>query len=681
MQDIKKTIEALRAEIRRHDYLYYVLSQPNISDKEYDSLISKLKKLEDENPKFKSNDSPTMRVADGILEGFNKVKHRQKMLSLENTYSFEELREWVERVHKGLGENEKIEYVVELKIDGVSANLTFKQGSLVMGLTRGDGEAGEDVTQNLRTIRAIPLKLLGDNIPEFIEIRGEVYMDRVEFIKLNKERENEGEVLFANPRNAASGSLKLLDSVLMHKRRLSFFAHSLGEFSRHSGIPPGAGKGTKIKTHWEFLGKLKEWGVRSNMHAKLCRSLDEIIKYCNLWEKKREKLTYDIDGIVVKVNDISQEARLGTTLKSPRWAVAYKFPARQATTEVLKINVDVGRTGVITPTAELLPVECAGVTIRHATLHNFDEIKRLHIKVKDRVLIERAGEVIPKVIKVVESKGGQEFKIPKKCPACSGKVIKEKEEDVAYRCINPSCPAQLERGIFHFASRAAMDIEGMGESVIAQLVKLKLVNNFADIYKLSQADLEKLDLFKEKKINNLLLAIQKSKARSLSRLVYALGIRHVGEKAAFVLAERFRALDNLLKAKREDLDNIYEVGVIIAGSVIDYFSQSQTKEMIEGLRRAGVNFKQEGVVLKNTPLTGKSLVFTGELKTYSRLEAEELVRKLGGNPTSSVSKSTDFVVAGDNLGLKYKKAKKIGVKIINEREFSAMIHSGKGMLK
>ncbi len=662
MRDIKKTIEALREEIRRHDYLYYVLSQPNISDKEYDSLISKLKELEDENPKFKSNDSPTMRVADGILEGFNKVKHRQKMLSLENTYSFEELREWVERVHKGLGENEKIEYVVELKIDGVSANLTFKQGSLVMGLTRGDGEAGEDVTQNLRTIRAIPLKLLGDNIPEFIEIRGEVYMDRVEFIKLNKERENEAEVLFANPRNAASGSLKLLDSVLMHKRRLSFFAHSLGEL-----------KGLKIKTHWEFLGKLKEWGVRSNMHAKLCRSLDEIIKYCNLWEKKREKLTYDIDGIVVKVNDISQEARLGTTLKSPRWAVAYKFPAQQATTEVLKINVDVGRTGVITPTAELLPVECAGVTIRHATLHNFDEIKRLHIKVKDRVLIERAGEVIPKVIKVVESKGGQEFKIPKKCPACSGRVIKEKEEDVAYRCINPSCPAQLERGIFHFASRAAMDIEGMGESVIAQLVKLKLVNNFADIYKLSQADLEKLDLFKEKKINNLLLAIQKSKARSLSRLVYALGIRHVGEKAAFVLAEKFRVLDNLLKAKREDLDNIHEVGSVIAGSVIDYFAQSQTKEMLEGLRRAGVNFKEEGVVFKNTALTGKSLVFTGELKTYSRLEAEELVRKLGGNPSSSVSKYTDFVVVGDNPGSKYEKAKKLGVKIIDEKYLKEML--------
>lgn len=662
MQDIKKTIESLREEIRRHDYLYYILSQSKVSDKEYDLLLSKLKKLEDEFPKFKSDDSPTLRVSGGILEGFSTVKHKEKMLSLENTYSFKELKEWDARVLKGLGKNKKIEYVVELKIDGVSASLTYKQGKFIIGATRGDGERGEDVTQNLKAIRAIPLKLLGKNIPELIEIRGEVYMDRVDFVRLNEEREEEGEASFANPRNAASGSLKLLDSGLTYRRRLNFFAHSLGEV-----------KGLEIKTHWFFLSLLKEWGVRGNMHSKLCRNLDEVIEYCNIWEKKREKLTYDIDGIVVKVNDIAQEASLGATLKSPRWAVAYKFPARQATTEVLKININVGRTGVITPTAELMPVECAGVIISNATLHNFDEIRRLNIRVRDRVLIERAGEVIPKVIKVVESRGKEEFKIPKNCPACQGRVVKEKEEDVAYRCINPFCPAQLERGVFHFASRAAMDIEGLGESAIAQLVKLGLVRNFADIYKLRRPDLEKLDLFKEKKIDNLLAAIQKSKARPLSRLIYALGIRHAGEKVSFVLAKKFKSLDNLLKAKKEELENIYEVGPVIADSVIDYFSQSQTKEMIKSLKEAGVNFNEEFAPLKDTALAGKSVVFTGEFKNYSRLQAEELVRNLGGNTSSAVSKNTDFLVAGDNPGSKFEKAKKLKLKIIDEKEFSRLI--------
>lgn len=662
MQDIKKAIESLREEIRHHDYLYYILSQPKVSDTEYDLLLSKLKKLEDDFPEFKSDDSPTLRVSGGILEGFKTVSHKEKMLSLENTYSFEELKEWDARVLKGLGEKKKIEYVVELKIDGVSASLSYKQGKFIIGATRGDGERGEDVTQNLKAIRAIPLKLLGNKIPEFIEIRGEVYMDRVDFVKLNEERENEGEDSFANPRNAASGSLKLLDSGLTYKRRLNFFAHSLGEL-----------KGLEIKSHWDFLSLLKGWGVRGNTYSKICRNLDEVIEYCNLWEKKREKLTYDIDGIVVKVNDIAQELSLGTTLKSPRWAVAYKFPARQATTEVLKINVNVGRTGVITPTAELAPVECAGVIISNATLHNFDEIRRLNIRVGDRVLIERAGEVIPKVIKVVEARGKAEFKIPKNCPACQGRVVKEKEEDVAYRCINPFCPAQLERGIFHFASRAAMDIEGLGESAIAQLVNLKLVKNFADIYRLKQTDLKKLDLFKEKKIDNLLAAIQKSKSRTLSRFIYALGIRHAGEKASFVLAKKFKSLDNLLKAKKEDLENIYEVGPVIADSVIDYFSQSQTKEMIKGLREAGLNFKEETMQLRDTALAGKSVVFTGELKDYSRLKAEELVRNFGGNPSSAVSKSTDFLVAGDNPGSKFEKAKKLNVMIIDEKTFKEMI--------
>ncbi|MFH0855734.1 MAG: NAD-dependent DNA ligase LigA [Candidatus Omnitrophota bacterium] len=664
MPDINKTIESLRKQIRQHDYLYYILSQPKISDKEYDDLMLRLQGLEDKHPEFKSDDSPTARVGGGILEGFKPVKHARKMLSLDNTYNFGELKEWEARVHKGLEKSEKAEFVAELKIDGISVNLTYIKGKLAVGATRGDGEAGEDVTQNIKTIRAIPLLLLGEDIPEFIEIRGEIYMDRVEFNKLNQEREDEGEAVFANPRNAASGSLKLLDSGLMSRRRLNFFAHSLGE-----------SPGFKIKTHWEFLAQLKEWGVRANMHSKLCANLDEAIRYCNEWEKKRDNLTYDIDGIVIKVNDLGQQEELGFTLKSPRGQVAYKFPARQATTDVLKVSVNVGRTGVLTPTAVLRPVECAGVIIRNATLHNFDEIKRLNIKAGDRVLIERAGEVIPKVVKVVDSKGKEPFKIPDACPACAGKVIKEKEEDVAYRCINPFCPAQLERALLHFASRSAMDIEGMGEAVVSQLVRLKLVKSFADIYKLKKGDLEKLELFKEKKIENLLFGIKKSKQRTLSRLIYALGIRHIGGKAAFVLAREFKTLDKLLAARKEEFDNIYEIGPVMACSIVDYFSQNSSRKLMAELRKSGLSLQEETGGKKSALFSGKTIIFTGQLKGFSRQKAEELARRLGANITSSVSKNTDFVVAGDGPGSKYDKALKLGVKIITEDEFFRLIAS------
>jgi len=662
--EIKKKIEALRQRIRHHDYRYYVLSQPQIPDKEYDDLLSQLKNLEDKYPEFKSDDSPTMRITGGILEGFKTAKHKQKMLSLDNTYSFKQLNDWDERVHKVLEAGASVEYVVELKIDGVSANITYEKGKLSIGATRGDGQTGEDVTQNIKTIRAIPLVLRGPDIPGFIEIRGEIYMERKDFDALNKEREETAEVLFANPRNASSGSLKLLDTDIVARRRLNFFAHSLGEY-----------KGVGISTQWEYLNSLKEWGVRINPESKFFKTLDEVINYCRIWQEKREKLNYDIDGIVIKVNSIVQQKRLGFTLKSPRWAVAYKFPARQATTVVKNILVQVGRTGVITPVAELEPVECAGVVIKHATLHNFDEIKRLNVKKGDRVLIERAGEVIPKVVKVVKSLGKEHFEVPKTCPVCKGRVIKEKEEDVAYRCINPSCPAQLERGLLHFASRAAMDIEGMGEAVVSQLVQLKSVRNFADIYKLKAEDLLKLELFKDKKVNNLLSAIQKSKKQPLSRLVYALGIRHVGEKAAYVLAKQFRTLDNLLAARLGGLDIIYEVGPVMAESIVNYFAQSSTKRLIAELKKTGLNLKEEASELRPTGLTGKTVVFTGELKDYSRLQAEDLVRKAGGSASSAVSKNTDFVVAGETPGSKYDQAKKFGVKIINEKEFSRLIAS------
>jgi len=652
---IKNKIESLKDMIRHHDYQYYVLSDPEISDKEYDDLMRQLKSLEDKCPQYKSEDSPTVRLSGGILEGFKTVRHKQKMLSLDNTYSFDELKDWDERVHKGLSRAEEVEYVVELKIDGVSANLTYVKGKLSIGATRGDGETGEDVTANIKTIRAIPLVLMGKNIPDFIEIRGEVYMDSKDF----------DASVFANPRNAASGSLKLLDTNIVSKRRLNFFAHSKGEH-----------KGLSITSQWQFLGQLKEWGVRTNPHSKLCNTLDEVIEYCKSWQKKRQNLSYDMDGMVVKVNSLSQQQKLGFTSKSPRWAAAYKFPAQQATTVLKNIAVQVGRTGVITPVAELKPVECAGVVISRATLHNFDEIERLGIKIGDRVIIERAGEVIPKIIKVVESvRTGREkvFNVPKKCPACGLGVVKEKEEEVAYRCINPSCPAQLERGLVHFSSRGAMDIEGMGEAAVEQLVSNGMVKDFADIYFLTKDDLMKLELFKDKKAENLLAAIEKSKIQPLSRLVYGLGIRHVGEKAAYVLAQKFITLDKLTEAKLKDFDAIYEVGPVMAQSIVDFFRLESTKKLIQKLKSSGLNLKEKVEKVKKSLLTGKTVVFTGELKDYSRSLAERLVRGLGGSAVSSVSANTDFVVAGENPGSKYDKARKLGVKIISEREFEEMI--------
>ncbi|MDD5155167.1 MAG: NAD-dependent DNA ligase LigA [Candidatus Omnitrophica bacterium] len=660
--DIKKKIEKLRQAIRKHDYLYYVINQPQISDREYDELMRQLKDLEEKYPEYISSDSPTVRVSGGVLEGFKTVKHLQKMLSLDNTYSFDELKDWDERVHKGLGGAAKIEYVVELKIDGLSANITYEKGRFTIGATRGDGEAGEDVTSNIKTIRAIPLVLLDGDIPDLIEIRGEVYMDIKEFQAMNKEREKQGLELFANPRNAASGSLKLLDTGIVAARKLNFFAHSLGTY-----------KGMEVLTHWGYLEKLQRWGVRTNPQSKLCKNLGEVIDYCKHWQDKRQSLAYQIDGIVVKINSIAQQKKLGYTLKSPRWAVAYKFPAHQATTDVIRIIFNVGRTGIITPVAELKPVGCAGVIIKHATLHNFDEIKRLDIREGDRVLIERAGEVIPKVVKVVKKLGKKPVQVPRACPVCAGKVVKEKEADVAFRCINPVCPAQLERGLLHFASRQAMDIEGFGESAVAQLVKLKLVRNFADIYKLKEEDLLRLELFKDKKVRNLLSGIQKSKSRQLWRLIYALGIRHVGEKAAYVLAKEFKTMDNLIKAKKEDLDAISDVGSVMAQSIREYFSQTQTREIIEGLRKSGLNFKEEVTEDLSGPLSGKTVVFTGELKSYSRHEAEELARRHGASPASSVSTNTDLVIAGESPGSKYDKAKKLGVKVIHETEFKEML--------
>lgn len=659
---IKNKIEKLKENIRKHDYLYYVLSQPLVSDKEYDNLMYELKLLEDRYPQYRTDDSPTQRLSSGISAGFKTVKHQAGMFSLDNTYSIEELKAWEMRVRKGLSGDTVFEYVVELKIDGVSANLTYAHGKLILGATRGDGTTGEEVTANLKTIRAIPLVFRGKDVPDLIEIRGEVYMKNRDFLKVNQERQMNGEDLFANPRNATSGSLKLLDSNIVAKRHLNFLAHSLGAY-----------QGRRIQTQWEFLGLLKDWGLCLDKHSVLCQDITAVIDYCLKWQEKRDQVGYEIDGIVIKLNSLKGQQDLGFTAKSPRWAVAYKFPARQATTEVLEIKVNVGRTGVITPIAVLKPVECSGVIISNATLHNFDEIKRLKIRVGDRVLIERAGDVIPKVVKVVQQLGLKDYIIPLRCPACAEKIVKVKDIDVAYRCINSDCSAQLERALLHFASRDAMDIEGLGEAVINQLVKIKLLKSLADIYKLKLSNLLVLELFKEKKANNLLAAIKKSKGQSLARLIFALGIRHVGQKAAYTLAMEFGSLDKLIQAKFEDLDRIPEIGEVMAGSLLDYFALNQTKKLIQELKTAQVNMRQEIFKAKINALTNKTIVFTGQLKEFSRSQAEALVRQSKGIPASSVSSKTDFLVAGESAGSKFNKAKELGVRIISEHEFKEMI--------
>lgn len=659
--DIRETIETLRRTIREHDRAYYVFSQPTISDKEYDQLLLRLKKLEDEHPRYRSPDSPTVRVGGGLLEGFAQLRHRQKMLSLDNSYVLEELQQWHERVSKAAGSAD-IEYVTELKIDGLSANLTYEHGRLTSAATRGDGQVGEDVTANIQTIRCVPLVLLGDTLPELIEVRGEVYMEKKDFQQINRQRREREEPLFANPRNAASGSLKLLDRQEVARRHLSFFGHSLGECA-----------GCRFSSQWEFLGQLRQWGVRTNPHSRLCRGIEAVIRECRRWQQERDSLSYEIDGMVVKVNRMHLQHKMGATLKSPRWAVAYKFPARQATTAVTAISVNVGRTGVITPVAQLEPVECGGVVIKNVTLHNFDEIGRLGLRVGDRVLIERAGDVIPKLVKVVEHKGGKHFPVPSACPSCAAAVIKEKEEDVAYRCINPSCPAQLERGLLHFASRQAMDIEGMGEAVVSQLLAHKLVRSFADVYSLKKEDLLRLEGFKQKKAANLLAAIAASKEQPLSRLLLALGIRHIGEKAAYVLARHFGTLEALISAPPEKVEAVEDIGPVAAASLAAYFRQPQTAALIAALRKAGVRMDEPQPAVKPSALTGKRVVFTGELAGFSRSQAEELLRQRGGIPSASVSSRTDLVVAGTHAGSKARKAAALNVPIISEDQFREML--------
>ncbi len=669
LKRIEKVIRDLRNKIRRHNYRYYVLNQPEISDEEYDKLYKKLEKLESSFPQFKSKISPTQRVGSKAREGFRQVRHEVPMVSLSNTYSFEEVKEWQKRVAKTISGPKK--YTVELKMDGVSTSLIYEKGDFVLGLSRGNGQTGDDITENLKTVHSIPLILRKSrkaSLPERMIVRGEIYMNIEDFKKLNAQKKKTAKQLFVNPRNATAGSLKLLDPKITARRNLRCFIHTLGK-----------AQGIDLETQWQFLQTIKEYGLPVNPHTKKCHSIEEVIEFCKKWQGVRENLPYEIDGIVIKINSFKEQKKLGVTLKSPRWAIAYKFPAQQATTKLEDVKFQVGRTGTITPVAILKPKECGGVTISRATLHNFDEIRRLDVRIKDRVVIERAGDVIPKIVKPVKSVrtgGEKKINIPRKCPVCGGKIEKEREGEVAYKCINPSCPAQIKKRLEYFASKNAMDIEGLGESVIKQLVDEKLVGNIADIYSLKKSDLLKLDLFAKKKADNLLKAIEASKDRPLARLIYGLGIRHLGEKAAFVLSNKYQNIDDLMRARKENLEKIHEVGPIMAQSSVNFFHQDEVKEIIAKLKKAGLSMK----ILqrrKSEPLKGMKIVFTGELRSFSRVQSKDMALESGADVCLSVSSQTDLVVVGNKPGSKYEKAKKLNIKIIGENQFKKLL-KGRG---
>ncbi len=659
----KKKIERLRKKIHHHNYQYYVLNEPIISDYQYDQLYKELEELERLFPELITSDSPTQRIGGKPLKEFKTVKHTVKMLSLDNTYSEDEVREFDKRVKKGLGKD--VQYEVTLKIDGVAVTLLYKNGKLVLGATRGDGLRGDDITQNLKTIRTIPLEILGDNKELMdIEVRGEVFLPKKSFDRLNREREKQGLHIFANPRNAAAGTLKLLDSKEVAKRGLDIFIHTIPE-------QPGP----HFISHYKSLKKLSLSGFKVIPDIKLCSTVDEIFQYIKEWQDKREGFECEVDGLVIKVDNFNDQNTLGYTIKSPRWAIAYKYQAKQAITKLKDIHFQVGRTGRITPVAILDPISLSGSTISRATLHNEDEIKRKGIKIGDYVIIEKGGEVIPKVVDVVKNRrtGKEEnFHFRKTCPVCGEKIYRLLDE-ADWRCVNSSCPAQIKRAISHFASRQAMDIEGCGYILVDKLVDKGILKGFDTIYSLDIETIAKLERMGEKSAQNLINAIEKSKKREFVNVLYALGIPNIGINASNLLVNEFTSIDQIINAKIEDLSKIDGIGEIVGQSIINYFKNKKNLELIKKLKKFGIRFKSKKQVSKKVFLKGKTFVFTGELDSMTRQEAQSKIRKLGGHPSSSVSKKTDFVVAGRDPGSKYKKAKKLGVKTISEQEFLNMI--------
>ncbi len=663
--DVKARVSELRSQINEHNYNYYVIDQPTVTDAVYDQLMVELSALEERYPELVTADSPSQRIGGQIQKGFTSVPHRVPMLSLGNAFGEQDLKEFDRRVRTGLP-GEEVEYVVELKIDGLAISLWYEQGVFVRGATRGDGEFGEDITANLRTVKAIPLRLT-ENIP-FLEVRGEAYMPKDSFAKLNEVREEAGEPLFANPRNAAAGSLRQLDTRITASRNLSAYMYALGFM-----------EGPDPRSHARGLAWLKELGFRVNPQYKACRNMDEVLEYCQRWQEKRFDLPYVIDGLVIKVNSLDQQQRLGATLKSPRWAIAYKFPAEQAVSTILRIIVRVGRTGVLTPTAILEPVQLAGTTVSKATLHNEDIIRQKDIRIGDKALIQKAGDIIPEVVQVYpEQRTGQEipFAMPAVCPECSAQVVRLAGE-AAHRCSNQNCPAISREGIIHFVSRGAMDIVGLGESIVTQLIKEGLVHDPADLYSLKYEDLIRLERMGARSSQNLLNAIEASKNNSLGQLLFGLGIRHIGERAAKILAKQFGSMEALREATVEELMVIPEIGIKIAQSVVDYFSREENKNLIRRLSEVGVNLTEEkaGQDPEELPLFGKSFVVTGTLEGYSRQEAQKAIEELGGKVSGSVSKKTDYVVVGESPGSKYDKAVQLGVTILNESEFKALLGS------
>ncbi|HEX4545022.1 MAG TPA: NAD-dependent DNA ligase LigA [Candidatus Acidoferrum sp.] len=662
----KKELEELGEKLRYHEHRYYVLDDPEISDAAYDRMMERLKEMEAAHPELVTPDSPTVRVGGAPREGFSTVRHARPMLSLDNAFSYDALRDWDRRVREGSG-HEKIEYVAEHKFDGLSISLQYEHGVLVRGVTRGDGTTGEDVTPNVKTIRSIPLRvdataLKKVKLPADFEVRGEVMMTRKAFEALNRQQEQIGGKIFVNPRNSAAGAVRVLDPAITASRRLDFFAYYL----LVDGKVPFA-------KHSESLQALKQLRFRASDDWNLCAGIEAVIAYCEDWDAKREKLPYEIDGVVVKVNSIAIQNELGYTAKAPRWAMAFKYPARQETTVVNDIIVQVGRTGALTPVAVLEPVQVGGVTVSRSTLHNMDEVERLGLQIGDRVLIERAGEVIPHVLKVVkEGKHRKPFRMPKHCPEC-GSTIHKDEEQVAYRCVNAACPAKRKESLLHYAGRHAMNIDGLGEKIVDQLVDKGLVKDVADLYSLKLEELAVLERMAEKSAQNLLDETEASKENSLARLIYALGMRFVGERTGQLLAEHFSSLEELAAAKEEQLVEVPEVGPKVAASIAEFFSEPANRQLVKKLYKAGVRPTAEKRQVKSDKFRGKSFVFTGGLANRSREEAGEMVQQHGGKVSGSVSKMTDYVVVGTDPGSKYEKAKELGVTILSEREFEKLV--------
>jgi DNA ligase (NAD+) len=666
-KDIEHQIDRLRTELNRHNYLYYVEAQPEISDREYDKMMARLVELETEHPHLVTPDSPTQRVGGEPLGSFATVRHAVPMLSIDNTYSYDEVREWDVRVRKGLNRDEPVRYVVELKVDGVAVSLRYQAGKLALGSTRGDGERGDDITANLRTVREIPLVLQGQT-PGLLEVRGEVYMPNSELVRLNELRRAAGEIPFANPRNSTAGSLKMLDSRICAQRQLRFISHGLGEY-----------QDIDESSYFALTRLMKRWGIPVSPYTSCYDSIDQVIEHAQRWSDQRNTLDFQTDGLVVKVDDLDQRDRLGSRSKSPRWVIAFKYEAEQAVTKLLGIHVQVGKTGKVTPVAELEPVVLAGTTVKRASLHNADELARKDIKIGDAVVIQKAGEIIPQVVRVeAGARTGIEtaFHFPKTCPSCGAPVSRSGDE-VDYYCTNPpsQCPDQLKEWLRWYAHRDAMDIDGLGEKLIDQLVDKKLVTTLADLYRLDAATLAGLERMGKKSADNLVQALEESKRRTLDRLLTGLTIRHVGTRMAEVIATRVRTLDRLRGMTLEQLEAIPEVGPIVAASIHDYFRDPENGRLLDDLAAVGVHpqpLEEPASVGGKLVFAGKTFVLTGTLPRRSRAEAETLIKKHGGKVSGSVSKMTSYILAGEDPGSKIEKARQLGIPVIDETELERM---------